>query len=388
MKICLISNNYPSEGNPTYIFVQQLVEALVDQGIFIDIIAPQSITNSIIRQQKLLPFTATYLTSKGNKYQVFRPKYISFGNIKILNGLASFLRNQSITKAVERIGANKIDVFYAHFWNNAYAIKKLIKKTKLPLFVACGEGDNALEELVASMSLDELKDFKQLVTGVISVSSENKRKCIHNCLCSENNVVVLPNCVNQSIFYKRNYSDCRKKLGLKQTDFTVIFVGGFIHRKGSVRLAQALSQLNNTDIKAIFIGRPMGSDSELPEYEQSIFQGPLSHDELPNYLCAADVFVLPTLKEGCCNAIVEAVACGLPIISSDLPFNYDVLDEQNSILIDPLNVDEIANAIKQMYDDPALRERMSLSSLSKAQNLKIETRAKRILDFILSKTTN
>ena len=78
---------------------------------------------------------------------------------------------------------------------------------------------------------------------------------------------------------------------------------------------------------------------------------------------AADVFVLPTLAEGCCNAILEAMACGLPIISSNLPFNWDILNDKNSILIDPNNINQIADAIQRLRDSPKLRSEMSEEAL-------------------------
>lgn len=108
----------------------------------------------------------------------------------------------------------------------------------------------------------------------------------------------------------------------------------------------------------------------------------VSNDKIVMYLNAADMFVLPTLAEGCCNAIVEAMACGLPVISSDRPFNDDILDESCSIRIDPSNIEELSDAIALLKNDPELREKLSEGALSKAKGLTIEQRAAAILQFI------
>ena len=74
------------------------------------------------------------------------------------------------------------------------------------------------------------------------------------------------------------------------------------------------------------------------------------------------MFCLPTLNEGCSNAIVEAIACGLPIISSNLPFNDDILDSSNALLVNPESVDDIASAIKQLMDNSDLRQKLAEGS--------------------------
>ena len=79
------------------------------------------------------------------------------------------------------------------------------------------------------------------------------------------------------------------------------------------------------------------------------------------------------------------MACGLPIISSDLPFNWDVLDETNSIMRDPMDVDAIANAIQRLKDNPDLRAKMSASSVNKMKDLTIERRVSKIVKYIESK---
>ena len=106
------------------------------------------------------------------------------------------------------------------------------------------------------------------------------------------------------------------------------------------------------------------------------------HDEIAERISAADIFVLPTIAEGCCNAIIEAMGCGLPIVSSNKPFNDDILDEKCSIRIDTTNIDEITDAIRLLKDNPELRQRMSEAALRKANSLRIENRAVGIKNWI------
>ena len=76
------------------------------------------------------------------------------------------------------------------------------------------------------------------------------------------------------------------------------------------------------------------------------------------------------------------MACGLPIISSNLPFNWDVLDYSNSIMINPNNIEEIKDAIILMRDNIERRKTLSKGALRKALGLTIDNRADTIIRFI------
>ena len=78
LKICVLAEDYPSFGRPVFVFVQQLVEELVDQGLNVAVIAPQSLTRSIVRRISLMPRCTEYRTKNNKTYNVYRPYSISF----------------------------------------------------------------------------------------------------------------------------------------------------------------------------------------------------------------------------------------------------------------------------------------------------------------------
>jgi glycosyltransferase involved in cell wall biosynthesis len=119
-----------------------------------------------------------------------------------------------------------------------------------------------------------------------------------------------------------------------------------------------------------------------PAGENVVFCESLKHEAVADFLNAVDVFVLPTLHEGCCNAVIEAMSCGKAIVSSDLPFNHDVLNSDNAILVDPNDIEQIRNAVRTLRDDQQLRDRLAKQALLDAQELTINQRAKNILEFI------
>ena len=386
MNICIISQGYPYKDFAYYIFVQQLAEALADQGHKISVIAPQSITNKIIRKTPFAPFHRTDLTPNGSEIDVYSPKIITLGKFETkYQWLDLFLFRRLQDTIYNTINSFKIkpDIIYGHFWHMGYAGFKYAEKTNTPIFIASGEAEI---ELHKRFSIATLKPFINAVKGVICVSTKNKNESVKANLISSDKCIVLPNAINTNLFYKKDKTICRKQFGYPEDAFIIAFVGGFIPRKGPIRIVQAIKLLADPDIRTIFIGRTMDADhSNLPEAEFNLFMDSVPHEKLVDYLNCADVFVMPTLHEGCCNSIIEAMACGLPVISSDREFNYDIIDKECGILVDPMNIEEIADAIQSIKNNPDLRVKMSDEALNKARNLNIEYRASRISDYLSSK---
>lgn len=371
--ICFIVPGYPTCNDPVYTFVKQLVCSIADLGIKCTVIAPQSLTKVLIRKTRKRPFSWQDTTDQGNKVDIFQPSYISWSNLRLFGrSISSLFSERAIIRAFDKIKISP-DVLYAHFWSCGVVAGIIGKKHNLPVFVATGESVIRVRDLYTDAKIQGSMDA---IKGVICVSSKNMQESIDLGLASKENMIVIPNAVNDRLFYPMNKEEAREKLGFNQDDFIVAFTGSFTHRKGVLRLAEAVKKVGG--VKTIYIG----SGPLQPNGEDILFKGRLPHNEIVCYLNAADAFVLPTLAEGCCNAIIEAMACGLPIISSALPFNDEILDNNNSIRIDPYSVDDIARAIKHLKDNPNVRKKMSEASVSKSKSLTVRTRAMNVLNFI------
>ena len=99
----------------------------------------------------------------------------------------------------------------------------------------------------------------------------------------------------------------------------------------------------------------------------------------------SDVFVLPTLHEGSSNVIVEAMASGLPIVSSDIPEIQVQCDSSFCFLIDPHDVNQITEVLRKVTENDELRKKMSENAFLKSKAFDLTLRAATLLQFINEK---
>lgn len=375
MHIVVISHSYPTSKTIDFVFVDQLCREFADKGINVTVIAPQSFTKCLLRGVPFSNYKTIVKTAKGRSFTLYRPFWISLG-LKYTKYVGDTFQN-AVDRTLRKI-KGPIDVIYGHFWAQAIAALPYAKEHKIPLFAVAGEGEL---DTHLTMTAEAIKEVREYVSGCICVASKSKHESIEAGFATEGMCVVIPNAINPELFYKRDKYEMRKKHGFNQDDFIVAFVGQWNSRKGVRRLSDALTKLHNPNIKAIFMGR----GDEIPTYEYTLFKGTVDHDTLPEFLSCADIFALPTNNEGCSNAVIEAMACGLPIASSNMEFNWDVLNARNSIMFDPMNVDEISDTINKLYVNKELCETLAEGALMTTNNMTISARADKILNFIKSR---
>jgi rhamnosyl/mannosyltransferase len=165
-------------------------------------------------------------------------------------------------------------------------------------------------------------------------------------------VKIIP-CMVDTAFFKPQPTETvgktRRELGLKD-EKVIVFVGRIVPYKGLEYLVRALSYIEGIDgnFHLLVVGEPEGADISggsgyfrkvLDEIKSSglmrkvSFLGHVASEEMPAYYSLADVLVLPSVMRGEAfgSVLLEALACGTPVVASDIPGVKDVLKENNGI---------------------------------------------------------
>ena len=365
-----------------FVFVKKLVDEWAKMGHRCVVITPFP---QVTYWRKRIKYKPKYYRDEialGIYVDVFNPRIfntqLTFYGVEQSGWAAS----RAVERQIERTRI-KFDVIYCHFFRSALCGFHYAQKNNIPFMVATGESN--IESLLKPYLEFTWKGFRAYTTGVIAVSRKNKTEAAQIGYIDEAKCEVFPNGTDTTLFRPLDKVSCREELGLPQDAFIISCVGYICERKGQNRLLEAVRRLKEKSIKLLFIGASASIETFPLEGEEILFKGTVKNNELPSYLCASDLFCLPTRAEGCCNAIIEALACGLPIVSSNLPFNWDVLNVNNSILVNPDSLEELSNAIGLLFNDMDLRKRLSLGAQEMSEKLSIRQRSKSIMHFIESK---
>lgn len=370
MNITVVSSNYPSAKFPNRgAFVYNLMQLLADKHN-IDIIAPFKFHYFIKKNKE----------SYGKeKCKVTRPGYLSLSQKNILGLNTGNLSIKSYNKSVLGVLKKKKiipDLIYAHFLSNAFAALEYVKEHNIPLIIASGE---STYKSWKNYSFDLRNQLIESVSHIICVSNENYHQLI-DLGFDENKMTIIPNAVDYNKFAPLNRNECKIQIGANTEKFSVGFIGHFIERKGPNRIIQAIQDLNDEEIELICVG---DSADKLIHNSFTKVINSVPNYKLPIIYNSFDVFVLPTLHEGHCNVIEEAKAVGIPIISSKGTSVEEQINESVGILVDPLNINEIAQAIAYLKNDSSLRVVMKDNLIRLRGSNSLEERAEKINNIIV-----
>lgn len=133
-----------------------------------------------------------------------------------------------------------------------------------------------------------------------------------------------------------------------------LFVGRLAYNKGLTFLMDALELMPEEDVTIYIVGGgPMEAELKERADERVTFLGKVSDEELFEWYGRAECFLLPTLYEGMPTVILEAMACGVPVIASDIGAVSTMVTPETGLLINPGRSAEIAGALRKFAGKPA-----------------------------------
>jgi UDP-glucose:(heptosyl)LPS alpha-1,3-glucosyltransferase len=225
--------------------------------------------------------------------------------------------------------------------------------------------------------------YKKIIAGSHFV----KRNIIENYHIDENNIKVIYNAVDLKRFHPENReryrSEIRNHYSINKDEFVVLFVGSGFERKGLNFLIHAVERVPQR-ITVLVVGK--GSPRKyypLIKNQEIIFCG--IQKDTYKYYAAADLFVFPTIYEPFGNVHLEALASGLPLITTRLSGTGELIEDgkQGFVVEQPEDIDELADKIKHLMDKN-VNHMMGVEARKLAERFTFEKYVKEVLELFAS----
>lgn len=325
MKILEVCQEFPNRYYPQLgTFIKQSIDSIAKQKVNVTVVSPKPI---------VIPFSAFpyHNFSKlpqiehTEKYDLHYPRYLYIVPKKYFYPLTGISYAYFISRYAIKNIKPKPDLLHAHFsYPDGFGMIGLAKKWKVP-FVISALG--TLERKVAyegSYTSRQIFEAMNCADKVLSVSEDLKNHIV-NLGISEDKVSVVPNGVDIDRFKPAGKEYARNMLNLPQDKKIVLFVGALKKIKGVDYLIEAAKSFLDTNISLYMVGRDDGMKKSLEKRAHELkidnyikFTGAVNHEDIPLWLSASDILVLPSLSEGRPNVILEAFACEVPVVATNV----------------------------------------------------------------------
>jgi glycosyltransferase involved in cell wall biosynthesis len=191
----------------------------------------------------------------------------------------------------------------------------------------------------------------------------------------QSKISIVPNGVPQNMAADcHGHDDFKQKYGVRNK--MILAVGRLSHQKGFEYLIEAHKKIleENDDYQLCIVGPDAGSESALRqlagEGKSVIFTGAIPRSELLQAYGAADMFVLPSLSEGCPLTLLEAMGFGKPIVATSVGMVPDIIENgRNGVLIAPADTEYLAKGIQEVMNDETFARGIGRSAKDSSRQL-------------------
>ena len=213
----------------------------------------------------------------------------------------------------------------------------------------------------------------------IAISQMVKNDILKHYHCPQENISVVYNGVDLTRFHPENKNihreNIRNALGIPKNSVLILFVGSGFERKGLKSLLQATKYFKSKDWRLVIMGKGKWKKyiHFAPENlrSQIIYKEPVP--DIEKYYAAADIFALPSIYEPFGNANLEALASGLPVITTRHCGAADIIQHRlNGLIVEaPESSEEVAENINSLFD-PTVRQSMGQNGRVLAEQFSVE----------------
>lgn len=368
MKILVITNLYPNPVDPLRgIFIGNMVKIL-RKKCEIKVISPLPWfprNKFFIRFKKYYHFSQVPEESNITGVTVYYPKYLAIPKMGFLNPVFIFIA--IFLKTLKIVKQDKIDLINAHWiYPDGIAVSWIARLLKKP-FILSSRGCDINLYSMFKLRKPQIKNALEKASKVTAIS-EKQKSIIEGLGIHKNKIIVIKNGVDFKSFDIKDKKKCRDILGINYKNKIILFVGQIIEVKGIGFFIEAIKKLKDNKLNGFRV--EIIGDGNLREGQENIvrdsglqefihFLGEKSREEIPLWYGACDLLCLPSIREGCPNVILEALASGRPVVASNVGGIPELVNENNGILFEKEDIERLANALKtalsKKWDDQVIQ---------------------------------
>ncbi len=356
MRIAVVTRYFPSSAEPSQgRSAYQTLRVLARQAD-IRVFYPNAAYPGILK-----PRSRTY----GKLDATYRPPdvAVSYHDFPALPLVSRPLNGWLAARALlPHVRSFRPDVIFSCFlYPDAFAALKIGKALGIPVVaMSIGSDINRIGDPISAWHMKRvLRDADYLV----AVSYDLCRKALEMGASPRKTRAVLNGC-DLSVFHVSDRMKAREKLKVDVACEAVVYIGRMDVKKGLIELVHAAKELHamRPNMHVYLVGE--GADKNVIDTAITsksahgyihICPG-CSFDEVPAWMAAANLIVLPSYMEGCPNVVLEALACGCPVVATNVGGIPEIMSDVCGRLIPPRDPDSVAKAIAETLDtswDPA-----------------------------------
>jgi teichuronic acid biosynthesis glycosyltransferase TuaC len=353
VRVLVFSNLYPNARRPNYaVFVEQRVRRVAASGVPIRVVAPIPWFPGGYRS-----FVDVPRSEERFGLRIDHPRYLMAPGIGM--SIQPLLMALATAPLLQRLRAEfPFDVIDAHYgYPDGVAAYMLARWFDVPVIVTARGTDLHLLPRYAAPRLWLSRTLPRC-DAVIGVSEALRRAAIELGV-DPDRALTVRNGVDLEIFRPLAREGSRKQLGVEGP--LMLSIGHLIERKGNHIILEALKDMPEWRLVVI------GEGEERNRLERLIAEwrladrvrliGEVPHSELPAWYSAADVLVLPSSREGVPNVVLEAMACGTPVVATNVGGTAEVVNcPEAGVVMRDRSADSVRKAIAALLVSRPARE--------------------------------